>query len=156
MRKSMVVFVALAVLAAGGAAWALDTNTLTVTASVAGTCKFSAPKTSTLNFGALDPSVGGNVSVTTTTLFWCTKGVATLPFTSDQGLNFSGGKNQMLDSASGDVIPYTIDSLNPDGAANAGPGTPRTLTIAGTVLATDYTSKSAGNYADTVTLTITP
>ena len=30
MRKSMTVFIVLAVLAAGGAAWALDTNTLTV------------------------------------------------------------------------------------------------------------------------------
>jgi spore coat protein U-like protein len=156
MRKSMAVFIALAVLVAGGAAWALDTNTLTVSANVVGTCKFTAPKTSTLNFGALDPSVGGNVSVNTTTLFWCTRGVATLPFTSDQGLHFSGGKNQMLDTVSGDVIPYTIDSLNPDGALNAGPGAPRTLTIAGTVLAADYLSKSAGSYSDTVTLTLTP
>ncbi len=60
MRKCMVVFIALAVLAAGGAAWA-DTNTLTVTASVKGTCKFSSP-TSTLNFGALDPASPVDVS----------------------------------------------------------------------------------------------
>jgi len=155
MRKSMAVFIALAVLAAGGAAWALDTNTLTVQASVTGTCKFQAPKTSTLNFGALDPS-GGDVTASTTTQFWCTKGVTLLPFTSGTGLNFAGGKNQMKDATSGDVIPYTIDSLNPDGSSNAGPGSPRTLTIAGTVLATDYTTKSAGSYSDTVTLTINP
>jgi spore coat protein U-like protein len=156
MRKSMAVFIALAVLAPGGAAWAVDTNTLTVQASVVGTCKFQAPGTSTLDFGALDPSVGLDKSVSTTTQFWCTKGVVTGPFTNDTGLHIAGGKNQMLDAVSGDVIPYTIDSLTPDLNPNVGPGTPRTLTIAGTVLGTDYTGKSAGTYADTVTLTINP
>jgi spore coat protein U-like protein len=155
MRKRFTVFIALAVLAAGGAAWALDTNTLTVTASVTGTCKFVAPKTSTLSF-TLDPSVGTNISTSTTTTFWCTKGVTLLPFGSGPGLYFAGGKNNMRDSVSGDSIPYTIDSLIPDGGSNAGPGSPRTLTIAGTVLATDYTTKSAGNYSDTVALTINP
>jgi len=123
---------------------------------VLGTCKFQAPKTSTLDFGVLDPSVGGNKTVNTTTQFWCTKGVATGPFTSDTGLHLAGGKNNMRDASSGDVIPYTIDSLNPDANPNAGPGAPRTLTITGTVLASDYTGKSAGIYADTVTLTINP
>jgi len=156
MRKSMAVFFALAVLAAGGAAWAVDTNTLTVRASVVGTCKFEVPKTSTLDFGALDPSVAVDKSVSTTTQFWCTKGVVTGPFTSGQGLYFDSTKNNMRDTASGDVIPYTIDSLTPDANPNVGPGTTRTLTIAGTVLATDYTGKSAGTYADTVTLTINP
>ena len=152
----MTVFIALAVLAAGGAAWAADTNTLTVSASVTGTCKFQAPKTSTLDFGALDPSVGVDTTVSATTQFWCTKGVTTSPFAYGQGLYFAGGKNNMRDAVSGDVIPYTIDSLTPDGNANAGPGSPRTLTIAGTVLATDYTSKAAGTYSDTVLLTINP
>jgi spore coat protein U-like protein len=154
MRKSVAVFIALAVLAAGGAAWALDTNTLTVSASVAGTCKFTGAKTSTLGF-TLDPSVGTNISASSTTTFWCTKGVTTLPFTSDQGLHFAAGKNQMRDAVSTDVIPYTL-TLTPDGVPNAGPGSPRTLTIAGNVLGTDYTAKSAGTYSDTVILTVNP
>jgi len=154
MRKSMVVFIALAVFAAGGAAWAADTNTLTVSASVVGTCKFSSA-TSALTFGALDPSVGGDVNRSATTQFWCTRGVTTAPFTNDQGLHFAAGKNQMRDAVSTDVIPYTL-TLTPDTNSNAGPGSPRTLTIAGNVLGTDYTSKTAGNYADTVVLTLTP
>lgn len=154
MKKSMAVFIALAVLAAGGAAWAVDTNTLTVTASVAGTCKFVAPKTSALSF-TLDPSVGGNISASTSTTFWCTKGVTTGPFTNNTGLHFAAGKNQMLASVGTDVIPYTL-TLAPDAAVNAGPVSPRTLTIQGTVLGTDYTSKSAGTYSDTVILSVTP
>ena len=156
MKKCLTVFLALAVLAAAAPVWAADTNTLTVTATVVGTCKFEVPKTSTLNFGNLDPSVATDVTVFTTTQFWCTKGVVTGPFTSDAGLNPAGGKNQMRDAASGDVIPYTIDSLVPDALTNAGPGTKRTLTITGTVLAADYTTKSAGTYSDTVTLSINP
>lgn len=155
MRKSMAVFIALAVFAAGGAAWAADTNTLTVSASVVGTCKFTAPKTSTLDFGPLDPSVGGNVSGSAITQFWCTKGVTTDLITANMGLNPAGATRQMRDSVSLDLIPYSL-TLSPVAGANAGPTSPRTLGISGTVLAADYTSKAAGSYSDTVTLTIAP
>lgn len=151
MRKSLAGFIALAVLAAGGAAWAIDTNTLAVTANVVGTCKFSST-TSALAFGALDPSVGTDVTVSPTTTFWCTRGV-TETITNDTGLNFLV-KNRMKDAVSGDFIPYSL-ALSKSGT-NGGPGSPRTLTIAGTVLGTDYTAKSAGNYLDTVILSINP
>ena len=149
MRKSIAVFIAFAVLAAGGAAWAADTNTLTVNASVLETCKFSS-LTSTLNFGTLDPSVGTNISGSTTTQFWCTKGVTTDAIVLDPTHTL-----EMKHATSPDVIPYTL-SLTKDVSSNSGPVSPRTLTIAGNVLGTDYTGKSAGSYLDTVTLTITP
>jgi len=154
MRKSMAVFIALAVLAAGGAAWAAGSNTLTVQASVGGTCKFST-LTSTLDFGALDPSSAANGTGSTTTNFWCTKGVSTDTISAGNGAHYTGTKNAMLDSVSGDVIPYTL-ALTKDGLGNNGPGFPRTLTIDGTVLNADYIGKTAGNYSDTVTLTINP
>jgi len=154
MRKSMTVLMALAVLAAGGAAaWALDTNTLTVTASVTGTCMFQS-ETSALGFGALDPSNPANANGSTTTQFWCTRGVPTATIVAGNGANYSGTSRQMLGPA-GDVIPYSL-SLAQDALTNEGPAFPRTLTISGTVLAADYTGKSAGNYSDTVTLTLTP
>ena len=154
MRKSMVVFIALVVLAAGGAAWA-DSNTLTVTANVRGTCKFSSA-TSTLDFGALDPSSGGNVNGSTTTQFWCTKGLQTqVTLAAGLGLNSAGSTRQMKDSVSTDLIPYSL-TLTPGGGTNQGPASPRTLTISGTVLGTDYIGKSEGNYSDTVLLTFTP
>ena len=65
MKKSLVLALAMGmVMVLGGVAMAVDTNTLTVQASVVGTCKFVAPKASTLDFGALDPSVGTDVNKT--------------------------------------------------------------------------------------------
>ena len=153
MRKSMTVFIAFAVLAAGGAAWA-DTNTLTVQASVLGTCRFSSPD-STLSFGALDPSVGTDVSGSIPTTYWCTKGV-TPTFSANMGGNSGGGPTRrMVDIGSGDLIPYSL-SLSGDSTASAGPGSLRTLTITGNVVGADYISKSAGGYSDTVLISLTP
>ena len=154
MKKLILLVVAITIIAMSGVAMAADTNTLTVQATVSGTCKFSST-TSTLNFGALDPSVGTNVNGSTTTQFWCTKGITTDVITAGQGLNFAGGKNGMKDTSGPDLIPYTL-TLTKDGSTNNGPTAPRTLTIAGTVLGTDYTTKTASSYADTVTLNITP
>lgn len=154
MRKNKVFFIALAVLAAGGAAWA-DTNTLTVTAHVRGTCKFFSG-TSTLNFGTLDPSAPALVNGTGTTTFWCTKGVGGLDstLTASDGLHWNGSHRQMA-GPDGDVIPYSMD-VTTDGLANGGPSVPRTMTFSGSIQAADYTGKSAGDYSDTVVITLTP
>jgi spore coat protein U-like protein len=156
MRKHMVVFIALAVLAAGGTAWGADSNTLTVAASVKGTCKFSTAN-STLNFGELDPSSLDPVNRDTTTGFWCTKNLVTqIQFVADYGLNSGGGTTrQMKHSASNDLIPYSL-TLSPGVGANQGPTFPRTLTISGTVLAADFREKSEGSYSDTVVITFSP
>lgn len=154
MKRLMVVFMAMVFLAMAGSAMAGGSNTLTVSASVTGTCKFSTG-TSTLNFGSLDPSVGSDVNGSTTTQFWCTKGVTTDNITAGDGQHYAGGKRNMLDSVSNDLIPYTL-TLAKDGNPNAGPSAPRTLTIGGTVAGSDYTGKSAGSYSDEVVLTINP
>jgi hypothetical protein len=154
MKKVVAITLTAAIVAMAGAAMAAGTNTLTVNANVLGTCKFVSG-TSTLAFGALDPSIGTDVNGSTTTQFWCTKGVTTDAITAGDGSNFAGGKRQMKDTAGADLIPYTL-TLTPDGVANTGPGFPRTLAIAGTVLGTDYTGKTAGNYSDTVVLNILP
>lgn len=154
MKKSMTVFIALAVLAAGGAAWAADTNILTVQASVAPTCMFVSA-TSTLGFGVLDPATPVLVNGSTTTQFWCTAGVPVATLSAGNGANWSGTSRQMLGPAATDLIPYSL-SLSPDGLPNAGPGSPRTLTINGSILAADYTGATAGNYTDTVSITIIP
>jgi spore coat protein U-like protein len=155
MKKILAIITVAAITVVAGSAMAFDTNTLTVSASVKGTCKFVSD-TSSLSFGTLDPSVGTNVNATNTTQFWCTKGV-TETIDADEGKSFSSGKRGMKDSAVGgtDVIPYTL-TLVKDGIDNAGPGVKRTLTFNGQVLGTDYTSKNASTYSDTVTLTFTP
>ncbi len=155
MKTLTLLFVAgMFVLLLCGTVMAAGSNTLTVQASVTGTCKFVST-TSTLNFGALDPSVGTTVNGSTTTQFWCTKGTSTDAVAADNGVNFAGGKRNMKDAGSGDLIPYTL-TLTKDANPNAGPATPRTLTIDGQVLGPDYTGKTAANYADTVVLSITP
>lgn len=154
MKKTVLLVAAAVLIAAAGTAMAAGSNTLTVTASVTGTCKFSSG-VSTLDFGSLDPSVGNNVNVSPTTQFWCTKGVSTDVITANNGLNYDGTKRNMLDAVSGDLIPYTL-ALSMDANPNAGPASPRTLTLNGGVLGADYTGKSAGSYSDTVTLNINP
>ena len=154
MRKSITVFISLAVLAAGGAAWAADTNTLTVSASVNGTCKFTGSKTSTLDFGAIDPSAAGPLPASGSTQFWCTKGVTTDAISPGQGVNWSGSSRRMA-GPGGDLIPYTLILAAPSGT-NAGPLSPRTLNFSGSIVAADYAAVSAGSYTDTVTLTLTP
>ena len=134
---------------------AADTNTLTVQASVTGTCKFVSG-TSTLTFPALDPSSGATVNGSTTTQFWCTKGVTTDAVAAGNGANWDGAKRNMKDTVSGDLIPYTFTSLTGDANSNAGPASPRTLTINAQVLGPDYTTKTAGTYSDQVQLTINP
>jgi spore coat protein U-like protein len=156
MKKLLAITAAAAIIAMAGAAMAAGSNTLTVTASVTGTCKF-VTGTSSLTFPALDPSVNAPVAGTTTTNFWCTKGVTNLATVAaaDNGSNWSGTKRQMKDSVSGDLIPYTL-TLTKDGLTNGGPTVPRTLTIDGGVLYADFSAKSAGTYTDSVSLTINP
>ncbi len=153
MKNLLVGLIAVGMILITGAALAAGNNTLTVQASVTGTCKFSSP-TSTLSFGSLDPAVGTDVNGSTITQFWCTKGT-TETLSANDGANFSGGKKNMKHTTGTDLIPYTL-SLSPDGDSNAGPASPRTLTINGQILGADYTGKTAGDYADTVTLDIKP
>lgn len=154
MKKLFTITAAAAIIAMAGSAMAADTNTLTVSASVTGTCKFSTA-TSTLNFGSLDPSLATNPSATATPQFWCTKGVTTDAITAGNGLHFATKRQMIAAGTSGDLIPYTL-TLAKDTNANAGPATPRTLTITGGILNADYINKTADSYQDTVTLTLTP
>lgn len=154
MKKVFAITAAAAVMAMAGTALAADSNTLTVQASVTGTCKFSSA-TSTLNFGSLDPSSATNPTQTTTTQFWCTKGQTPGTIAAGNGLHFASGKRQMIaGGTSGDLIPYTLDLSQSGG--NQGPLTPGTLTIKGDILNADYVNKTADSYSDTVALTITP
>lgn len=133
---------------------AADNKNLNVTANVTGTCKFKSNTADTLAFGALDPSVGTNVNASTNVLYWCTKGVTTAAVTMGNGLNHDGSKRNMKDSASGDAIPYTL-SVTLSGTPG-GPTVDLTAAVSGQVLGADYTAKAAGNYADTVVLTLNP
>lgn len=155
MKRSIILVIAMAVVLVSSVAMAADTNTLTVTANVVGTCKFNSA-TSTLAFGALDPSVGTDAAASTTVNFWCTKN-ASYTITDDDGMYETGLNANRMRHATivTEFIPYSM-SLSPTSGTGSGPSTPITLNISGTVLGTDYINAAAGNYSDTVVISITP
>jgi spore coat protein U-like protein len=152
MRKSMVVFIALALLVAGGTVWAA-TTTVAVSAIVTGTCRFNSG--GTIAFGTLDPSTALDVNGTVgQPAFWCTKG-ATYTISDDSGLNeATAGARKMKHATLTDLIPYSMTYTAT--GTGAGKTSPTSMNIAATVLNADYVNVSAGSYADTITLTIAP
>lgn len=155
MKKTIISIVVLTFVMAAAFAEAQDTNTLTVSANVVGTCKFNS-NASTLAFGALDPSLTTNATASTTTSFWCTKG-ASYSLTDDDGLYDTGvNANRMRHAIDAtEFIPYTL-TYTPTSGTGTGKTTPTTMTIDGTIANAAYVNALAGDYADTVVVTINP
>jgi spore coat protein U-like protein len=135
-----------------------DMGTLAVTATVLtrSNCRFDT-RTSTLNFGALDPAVSADVNATTTVGFVCrgSAPVAAFLFTDDDGQNPSGpGARRMRHATAPEFLPYSL-LLSP--ASGAIPkNTPGTLTASGTVRWADFRGSTAGTYTDSVVVSILP
>lgn len=149
--KKYILAVALVVVAMAGSAMAAGTQTVAVSATVVGVCQFLTGGTMAFT---LDPSVGGNVNGTAVQpTFWCTRGT-TATITDDNGLHFSGFRRMQHTTSATDFIPYSFTYT----ANSAGTGRNGIITmdLASTVVAADYLDALAGNYADTVTLTINP
>lgn len=140
-------------------AQAAGVNALTVAATVLSKskCKFNTAN-ATLNFGALDPANTVDVTQFTSVLFVCNGSapIATFAFTSDDGLYETGpGANRMRHSTvTTEYLPYAI-SLSP-ATGTAPKGVTQTLTITGQVNALDYRPALAGNYSDTVVISLNP
>jgi len=157
MKRSVLMMAAAILLAAAGTAMALDSATVTVSATVSPTCKFSSPATAALSFGVLDPGSPVDVNANTTLSFWCTDGTS-YTITDDDGLYETGlNANRMRSTvlATPEFIPYSI-SYNPATGSGTGPASPITLTFTGNLLGTNYATRSPDVYNDTVTLTINP
>lgn len=151
-----------AIASAGG------THAITVSASVTGVCSV-VDATSTLAFGALDPSVGGTVNAvwSGTTIggkFACTKGQA-YTVTSDDGLweSSSGGANNRMKLSTAtdctvatDCIRYTLTSATAGTGAGFGVGNRISFAVTGQTTTADYVNANVGSYSDTVTLTVAP
>ncbi len=155
MKKRILLVAAIALVMSGGAATALDTATVTVSAIVPDTCRFNTT-TATLAFGVLDPSTAPAVATSTNLSFWCTSG-ASYTITDDDGLYetaVDANRMQSTTLAVFEYIPYTI-TYNPTGTG-LGPANPITLNITGNIAAGSYASNSGDVYEDTVTLTINP
>ena len=135
-----------------------DTGTLSVTATVLSksNCKFDT-KTSTLNFGALDPAVAADVNATASVGYVCrgSAPVAAFLFMDDNGQNPSGpGARRMRHAAAPEFLPYGLAFSPASGTVPK--NVHRTLTISGTVQWTDFHGAMAGAYTDSVVVSILP
>lgn len=133
--KVLVAGVTAAALLAPAASMAGNTNTLTATATVQAVCNFTTT-TSTLAFGAIDPTGTGAVTQSTSIAYACTSGTSptlTMPTTG----TMTSGAN---------TLPFSLSNTDTGSAIN----------ITGTVAQADYSVAPAGAYSGTVTYTIAP
>ena len=153
MKKYALTAILAAFIMIGGVALGADSNTLTVSASVTGSCRFSSG-TSTLNFGTLDQNSGADATATGSTQFWCTRN-ASYTLSANNGLYYDTNRRMRHATEATEHIPYNL-SFTPTTGTGAGKASPITLSLSGTVTNANYVNAIAGNYADTVTLSITP
>jgi hypothetical protein len=142
-----------------GVSFSGDVTVLSVAATVISksNCKFSTA-TATLAFGNLNPANSSNVIQSTTINFVCRGSApnATFLMSQDYGLYETfPGENKMRNSAVlTEFLPYTL-TFNPS-TATVPKNSTQTLTVTGTVLASDYQKAYVGNYVDTVVISLNP
>jgi len=142
-----------------GTAGAADSATVAVGATVLSksNCKFNSASTA-LSFGAIDPAGSADATATASLIVKCAGAapLATFFIAHDSGLYGASPSALRMRHATlpAEYLPYglTLDPVT----ASVPKNTKVTLTLSGKVTATDYQNAYAGNYADTVTLTLTP
>ena len=136
------------------AALAADTATVDVSANVVGTCKFNSGGSIAFT---LDPTSSAAATGTVADpAFWCTKG-ASWTVSDDDGLHGTGAgaRRMQHDTTLTEFIPYSFSYTTT--GTGLGKTSPIILALTGaTVANTDFVNAEAGNYADTVTLSIAP
>lgn len=155
MKRFLIVAVAIVILTASGTAMAVDQATVTVTATVQGTCLFLGAKTATLAFPPL--TAGGPDETATTSLqFWCSNGTV-FTLTDDAGSYDAAGAPRMRSTTlvPAQDLPYTF-TATPSALVGGGLASPVTLTVDGSVLSADYSLRTADVYQDTITFTVNP
>lgn len=135
------------------------TNTVSVSATVLSKsqCNFSATA-ATLAFGAINPSGSAAATQSTSLVVRCGGSApnATFSISHDSGLYETAvNANRMRHATvTTEYLPYSL-SISP-ASATIPKNTDQTITISGSVAATDYQNAYAGGYADTVVLTLVP
>lgn len=134
-----------------GLALAAGSTTLAVTATVLGTCKFSALSTP-LAFGTIDPSSTVNATAAASVLYKCTKG------TTSAGVTFTtGGTARTMTGPGAVTMGYSV-TLTGGTQTGTGFGTGQdlTLAVAGTITPAQFQNATVGAYLENVLLDITP
>ncbi len=163
MMKRLLTFMVITVmLVLAGTALAADTYTLTVQATVVGTCRFSAPNASTLVLPNITFDATGNSTASTgntTISYWCTKGTGPTLTEQSSGTDFTNGSQAFARALINgpDSIPYTITLTDNGRALTDLPTTPTNIDIQADVAAGAANTVTADvTYQDTVLIDITP
>ena len=151
--------VILSILSTAGVSSAANTYGLFVSATVLSksNCKFNSA-TATLNFVSLNPASTGNATASTSITFICRGSAAnaTYNITQNYGLYNTGPNANRMQNTTvlTQYLPYTV-SLSPF-TATVPKNATQTLTITGTILATDYENAYVGSYSDTIVISLNP
>lgn len=126
---------------------------VSVSATVAAVCSFTNAG-SGIKIGVINPLGNAttiNATMTTQPLFWCTKGF-NYSITDDNGQHELGATYRLKRPGADDYIPYTLTYTK----TGRGAGRSESLNpaIFASVKASDFRDAEAGDYSDTVTLTI--
>lgn len=162
MRKLIAFAVAAAAVSAAAPAFAAtDSDTMEITATVVNNCVVTA---SPMAFGTLAGLGTTNIDTSATVSLACTPDAA-YDVSMDVGLNASGSQRRLVNGAdAAQLIPY---SLYTDAARTTAWGSAVGSTVAGTAVGGAATltaygripstaaAVTAGNYSDTVTVTVT-
>ena len=123
----------------------------------ASNCKFRSGAGSTLPFGAIDPSSLTNAIASVTLVIRCQGSAATASYaiTADNGLYGTGpGQPRMRHAVTPtEFLPYT---LNTPLTGTAPKGVDTNVVITGTITPAQFQNALAGNFSDTVVLTLLP
>lgn len=160
-------FIAAALAATSAGAFAGDTATVLVKASVTPTCKF-ATASGTLDFGTLDPSATALPTMPTLGLaINCTKNTnltsivlqpaAGSTGTATTGTGLTGGTYNGSMTTTGGTLPFSITWPTTTATNNGFPGsTTSNLTLTGGLTLANVQVAVAGSYTSTVQVVIQP
>ena len=140
---------------------AVDTQNLSVSATVNGKCKFAT--VGNLTFGtvsspgvSIDPSDLGNATGISTVTYRCTTGTAATSLGMGNGANFSGTRRVAVVPVTGPFMGYGLVSAGFTQTGAGFGGAVLTATVTGTILEATHQVAAAGVYTDTVSITINP
>ena len=152
-KKILALGLAVACASMGGVAFAAGSHTITVNATVTGTCKFNTAA-STIAL-AVDPTATSSVTGTDNVLYRCTNGtVPSFTLASSSTGSTSGGN--LANGA--ESFPYTFSSTG--GGAGTGMGNSatndKTLAVAVSVAQSGAANVTPGVYSDTILVSVNP
>ena len=151
MESNRKLIAAVASLLMSGAAAAGDNHSVTVNATVNGTCKFNAAS-STVNL-TLDPTASSTATQGASVLYRCTKGTAP-SFALASGSTGSTTGGNLVNGA--ESIAYTFSSTSGGAGAGMGTGNDKTLALSVSVNQANAANVTPAVYTDSIAITLTP